>query len=411
VTSHTERCPYSAQTQVKATRVLIERVAAPTAGVPPVDTTWLDPEAELPVWQGQTTPMYVTDIVQETHDVYTFRFQGQPLCRFVYSPGQYCTLVLNIGGKKVVRSYTISSTPSRPYILEITVKRIPGGLVSNWLPDNLKVGDKVEISGPRGKFCLLPGKIPTRLLFVAGGSGITPLMAMSRWLCDVSANVDIRFFYSVRTPQDIIFRRELEHLTSRYKMFTPLVVTSTRGTGDGWMGLTGHVHRGMLETIAPDFHERHLYICGPEGFMEAVKGILKESNFDMANFHSESFGGVRTSVVDKPTPAIPLPGLNVTVVPPVLEPEVPTGSITVEFARSGKKTFTDAQMSLLDLAEHTDVDLEYGCRMGSCGDCKVRLLAGKVTMESEAGLSPEEKAAGYILTCVGRPVGNCILDA
>jgi ferredoxin-NADP reductase len=319
--------------------------------------------------------------------------------------------VLNINGKKVVRSYTISSPPSRPYILEITVKRVLGGLVSNWLPDTLKVGDKVEISGPKGKFCLLPGKIPAKMLFVAGGSGVTPMMSMSRWLCDVSANVDIRFFYSVWTPEDTIFRRELELLTSRYKMFTPLVVTTTRSAGDGWMGLTGRVDRRMLESLAPDLHERHIYMCGPEGFMDAVKEILQELNFDLANLHIESFGGVRTSVADKLAPAVVLPGVKATIVPPVLEPEVPTGSITVEFARSGKKAMTDGRMSLLDLAEHTDVDLEYGCRIGSCGDCKLRLLAGRVDMESEEGLQPDEKAAGYILTCVGRPVGDCTLDA
>jgi ferredoxin-NADP reductase/anaerobic selenocysteine-containing dehydrogenase len=411
VTSHTGRCPYSGQTQVKATQILLERVAVAIPGVPPVDTTLIDPEVELPAWQGQTTPLYVTDIIQETPNVYTFRFQGQPLCRFAYWPGQYCSLVLNIDGKKVVRSYTISSPPSRPYILEITVKRVPGGLVSNWLPDHLQVGDKVEIAGPKGKFCLQPGKIPPKMLFIAGGSGVTPMMSMSRWLCDVSANVDIRFFYSVWTPEDIIFRRELELLTSRYKMFTPLVVTTTRGTGDGWMGLTGRVERRMLESLASDLHERHVYMCGPEGFMDAVKAILGELNFDMADLHIESFGGLRTSVADKSAPAMVLPGLAATVIPPTIEPEVPTGTITVEFARSRKKTLTDGRMSLLDVAEHADVDLEYGCRMGSCGDCKVRLLAGNVVMETEEGLQPDDKAAGYVLTCVGRPVGSCTLEA
>ena len=110
-----------------------------------MDTTLLDPEVELPVWQGQATPLYVTDIIQATSNVYTFHFQGQPLCRFAYWPGQYGSLVLNIDGKKVVRSYTIASSPSRPYILEMTVKRVPGVLVSNWLPDNLQVGDKVDL--------------------------------------------------------------------------------------------------------------------------------------------------------------------------------------------------------------------------------------------------------------------------
>ena len=157
-----------------------------------VDTTRVDPKVDLPIWTGRDTPLYVTEIIQDTHNVYTFRLQGDPLCRFVYYPGQFCTLVLNIDGKKVVRSYSISSSPTRPFSLEITIKRVPGGLVSNWLPDNLRVGDRLEISGPKGRFCLTPGQIPSKLLLLAAGSGITPLMSMTRWLCDLSAGVDIK---------------------------------------------------------------------------------------------------------------------------------------------------------------------------------------------------------------------------
>jgi len=379
--------------------------------VEPVDTTLIDPKTDVPQWQFQTMPLYVTDIVRETRDVYTFRFQGKPLCRFVYWPGQFCTLVLNIDGKKIVRSYTIASTPLRPFILEITVKRVPGGLVSNWLPDNLKVGDRVEISGPKGKFCLLPGKILPRMLFIAGGSGITPVMSMARWLCDVSANVDIRFFNSVRTPIDVIFGKEIELLTSRYRMFTPHVRTSTRGACDDWKGLTGHISREMLETIAPDIHERHVYMCGPAGFMDSVTAILRETRFNLANLHTESFAGVRTSRAGKAAPATLVHPSSATVLLAEEEEERASGSITVEFARSAKKAMTDGALPLLDLAEHHDLDIGYGCRAGSCGDCKVRVLSGRVEMESEEGLHPDEKAAGYVLACVGRPVTDCVVDA
>ena len=255
-----------------------------------MDTTLLDPKLDLPVWNGEDTALYVTDIIEETHDVYTFRFQGRPLCRFVYWPGQFCTLVLNIDGEKVLRSYTISSTPTRPFLLEITIKRVPGGLVSNWLPDNLKVGDRVAIRGPKGKFSLVPGKIHSKLLFMAAGSGVTPIMSMSRWLCDVSANVDIKFFNSVRATEDIIFWKEIELLTSRYRIFDPLMCTTTREVDPDWAGLTGRVNPEMLKSAVPDLHERHVYMCGPNGFMDAVKAMFSEMNFNMANFHMESFG-------------------------------------------------------------------------------------------------------------------------
>lgn len=409
VTGHTARCRYSSQTSVKATPVTLEPLAPAPGTVEVVDTTLLDPEAALPRWEGQTTTLYVTDVIQETRDVYTFRFQGKPLCRFVYWPGQFCTLVLNIDGKKVVRSYTISSTPSRPFILEITVKRVPGGLVSNWLPDQLKVGDRVEIAGPKGKFSLVPGRIPRKMLFIAGGSGVTPMMAMSRWLCDVSADVDVRFFFSVRTPEDIIFRKEIELLTARYRAFTPLLLTLTRSAGSDWTGYTGQVQRHMLEALTPDLHEREVYLCGPEGFMDAVKRILAELGFDPARLHVESFGGVRTSAADK-TPPAAVAGTRSTRL--ALDGgAAPAGAITLEFARSGKRATTDGRAYLLDVAEAQDVDIGYACRAGSCGECKVRLLSGRVTMECEDGLSAADREAGYVLTCVGRAQGDVRLDA
>jgi ferredoxin-NADP reductase len=275
----------------------------------------------------------------------------------------------------------------------------------------LKIGDRVEIAGPKGKFCLIPGKIPPKMLFIAGGSGITPLMSMTRWLCDVSANVDIRFFNSVRTPDDIIFQKEIELLTSHYKMFTPLLLTFTRGISGNWMGLTGRVTRPMLEMLAPDIHDRHIYMCGPEGFMDAVIEILRDMNFDLANLHTESFGGIRTSVADKLPPAIPVSQSGAAALLPMEEQGMPAGTIKVEFARSGKKGMTDGAMPLLDLAEAHDVDIGYACRAGVCGECKVRLLQGRVQMACEDGLRPDEKAAGYILTCVGTPVADCVLDA
>ncbi len=404
VTDHEARCPYSAQVQLKAPLIKLERADArpstaedgdtATGGAPRIDMTVLDTGKKIPLWTGTDTPLHVTDIFQETHDVYTFRFQGDPLCRFSYKPGQFCSLVLDIDGKKVVRSYSISSTPTRPYVLELTVKRVPGGLVSNWLPDNLKVGDQIQVKGPKGKFCLEPGSIPPKILLVGAGSGVTPVMSMARWLCDISADVDIRFYCSVRTAKDIVFGKEIEMMTERYRQFTPCLVSTTRGANESWTGLTGRINRQMLEIIAPDIHERHLYMCGPDGFMETVKGVLREINFDLSRLHSESFGGTRTTKAEDKKPQV-----------------VGTGAMSVSFAQAGKKIATDGSMPLLELAEEHDVDIEYGCRSGSCGDCKIKLLEGEVDAETEEGLSEEEVAAGYVLTCVAAPKGDCVIDA
>ena len=428
ITNHVERCAYSGQTRLKGTQISLTRadvehehkpqdtsdaLQRATAMLPPtdhvVDPTLIDPRADLPVWGGQGTPVYVTDIIQETHDVYTFRFQGNPLCRFVYWPGEFCSFVLNINGKKVVRSYTISSTPSRPFILEVTVKRVPGGLVSNWLPDNLRIGDQVTLAGPKGKFYLAPGKIPPKILFLSAGSGVTPMMSMARWLCDVGANVDIKFLNSVKTPDDIIYRKEIELLTSRYKIFEPIVVTTTRESRTEWGGLKGRINERMLEMVVPDLHERHVYMCGPEGFMDCAKGILKTLDFDMANLHMESFGGVRTSKKNKAIPS-EIGHATTTVSVPGSQEDAAETQFEVTWASSGKTCRSDGDTPLLDLAEEQDIDIDYSCRSGSCGDCKARLVKGTVNMECDDGLEADEKERGYILTCVSSPTSDCILE-
>ncbi|MGC4088100.1 MAG: FAD-binding oxidoreductase [Polyangiaceae bacterium] len=399
VTSHVERCPYTSQTNFKATRVTLERVAAAVAANGSgrrLNTTVIDPKIDLPVWSGRDTPLYVTEIIQDTHNVYTFRLQGDPLCRFVYYPGQFCTLVLPIDGKKVVRSYSISSTPTRPYVLEITVKRVPGGLVSNWLPDNLKVGDRIEISGPKGKFCLTPGKIPPKILFLAAGSGITPLMSMARWLCDISADVDMKFFNSIQTAADIVFQHELEMFAARYRSFQPVLITTSRASGRGWTGLTGRVSRKMLELVAPDLHERQVYMCGPEGFMDAARALLIEMGFDMAHLHAESFGGARSSTDD----AVP-----------TTEELTDENAITVEFAKRGKRVRANKKLSLLEIAESHGIELDYGCRTGNCGDCKVKVLQGKFAAGHDEALSADERADGWALSCVATGRTDCVIDA
>ncbi|MBM85016.1 MAG: hypothetical protein CMM47_03215 [Rhodospirillaceae bacterium] len=418
VTTAVERCSYCSQTSVKSSLVLFERVPAarhkPDGLATPtivsglrgsgqgLDTTQIDTRTELPIWSGQDTPLYVNEIIQETHDVYTFRLQGDPLCRFNYLPGQFCSLVLNIDGKKVVRSYTISSTPTRPYILEITIKRVPDGLVSNWLPDNLKTGDRIEAAGPKGKFHLVPGAIPKKVLFLGAGSGITPVMSMSRWLCDVAADVDIQLFNSVRSPDDIIFAKEFDYMVERYRMFTSAQISGTRGSRGDWQGLAGHISRPALELVSPDLMEREVFMCGPQGFMGVTRDILDEMGFDLAKLHSESFGGVRTSVAEKLGPVGGDPGdVEVT----------QAGNFTIEFAGAGVKAKTDGGVSVLDIAESHDIDLDYGCRTGSCGDCKVKLISGDVDWNTQEGLTPDECQDGYILTCVTRPKGDCVIDA
>ncbi|BAY87542.1 hypothetical protein NIES267_70660 [Calothrix parasitica NIES-267] len=252
--------------------------------------------------QQEDTTARCIKIIDETEDVKTFCLVAQPpilfnSTSFDYKPGQFVILDLEIEGKQIKCPYYISSSPSRPYNLEITVKRVSSSvnhselsldLVSNWLHDSFKVGDKLKISSPMGNFNYFENS-HKKLLFISAGSGITPLMSMSRWLCDTTCDFSVIFIYSARTQQDIIFREELEFMAAKYPNFKLAINLTGKESDLNWSGYRGRLNETMLSEIAPDFKERVAYVCGSEGFLEKNQSLLKELNFPMNNYHQESF--------------------------------------------------------------------------------------------------------------------------
>jgi glycine betaine catabolism B len=362
-------------------------------------------------------------VTPETSDVKTFTFVADPPRQFHYKPGQFVTLDLEINGESVLRSYSISSTPSRPYSLDITVKRVaspvdapdlPPGLVSNWLHDAIAVGDQIKISAPMGKFTCAPN-IPAKLLMISAGSGITPMMSMMRWIADMALETDVVFFHCARSPRDIIFRQELEMMSARLPNFH-LVISTTQAVspnsaelGQAWSGLTGRLTEAMLRCIAPDFQDRNVYVCGPNGFMGATKSLLEALNFPMQNYAEESFGAPRKTHSKKPQPEKSQP--EKASANPVLPASSSSESIVL-FSKSDKQVAHDGSESILELAEQEDIKIRSNCRQGVCGACKKRKLEGEVKYESEPDvLDADDRAAGYILTCVASPVGRVAIEA
>jgi len=384
----------------------------------------VEARSSLPVWSEGEADLVVADIIEETPDVKTFRLVGRDPLLFSYKPGQFVTLAVEVDGKEVKRSYSVSSSPSRPHTLELTVKRVPGGLVSNWLCDNMRLGESLKVRGPSGKFSCFD--YPSRkMLFIGAGSGITPLMSMSRWIVDTTADVDVILMVSARTPNDIIFRKELENMAARNSNFR-LVVTVTAGTAgtEAWSGFMGRCSEQMIRMIAPDLHERHVFMCGPRPFSEAVKSYLKTMDFALENLHTESFGGRRvapgTPVAPRdvaksdsiPVARTPVGSSSVSVVLPPSEPAEPepVGGFAVTFSTSGRTVRTDGEASLLDLAEANGIEIDYACRAGSCGSCRVRVLNGEVE-EDDNDLDDDERAEGWRYACVSRPCADVEVEA
>lgn len=387
------------------------------------------PPGEITVRCGQ--------IIEETHDVKTFRFMAEPSILFDYKPGQFVMLNLEIGGKSVKRSYSISSSPSHPYTLDITVKRVPApadppdapsGLVSNWLHDNIEVGSTIQLSGPLGKFTCVDR--PTdKLLFISAGSGITPMMSMSQWLCDSAIAADIVFVHSARSPRDIIFQRRLALLDAQHPNFKLAINTTRSELGQPWFGYTGRVNAAMLQAMAPDFRDRTVYVCGPNPFMAVMKTLLADLDFPMENYFEESFGDRKlpkrkptsSAVVEDTQPQSTLAAPTSNGKPPELKLVKPlfkavtcqeTDQPALVFTKSGKEVFCDGEDCILDVAEQEGLDLPCSCRMGACGACKQKVIEGEVKYDDEpSALEDSERQDGVVLTCMAYPVGRVVLEA
>ena len=335
-------------------------------------------------------PVRCVQVIDETHDVKTFRFVADPPKLFRYFPGQFVTFEIPIDSKVVRRSYTISATPSRPHAISVTVKRVDQGQISNWLHDNLSVGSTLFLNGPNGTFTCIPDDTGP-FLFISGGSGITPVMAMSRWFCDTTPDADIQFLHFARSPDDLIFAQELQLMGRNVPSFRCQFVCSKVGEGSGWTGPTGRISPEHLTQLVPDFKSRNVYLCGPLPFMEATRGMLEQLGFDMTRFHQEVFGGVAR----RDTSAA----------------EAQAGTLAkVVFSASKIEIDCKGSDYILDLALDRGLDVAYSCRAGQCGTCKVTLLEGSVEQDCTSALTPDDEKDGHILACQARPTGRVVVD-
>lgn len=366
-----------------------------------MNTNFLNP-VNTQTWSNGRHVVRCTQLIQETWDVCTFCFVAEQPLLFYFKPGQFVTLELEIDGEQIMRSYTISSSPSVPYSFSISVKRIPGGKVSNWLHDHFGVGQTLAAHGPVGEFNAIdyPSE---KILMLSGGVGITPVMSMARWFFDTNANVDACFIHSARTPKDIIFARELDHMCSRISNFNVHLICERQETGHPWVGYRGFLNRQMLELIVPDFKEFEIFCCGPTPYMNAVKRFLREAGFDMAHYHEESFGAtpveIAEEVIEHADAAADADAL-----------QEQADLVSISFTGSDKSARVSRTDTVFAAAASVGLHIPKACGMGLCGTCKVALTSGQVEMQHNGGITEEDEEAGYILACCSKPVGDLVVD-
>jgi glycine betaine catabolism B len=354
----------------------------------------MHPYTAPPLWNTEHDDTLVCrQIRDETHDVKTFSFTAPEPRMFRFKPGQFLTFAFEIDGAVINRCYTVASSPTRPDMVSITVKRMPGGEVSPWLHARMRPGMAVSVNGPLGEFTYVDHEAP-KYLFLSGGSGITPLMSMARSHDDLATDADILFVHNARSPADIIFRRELELLALRRTGFRAVPVCEADSPGETWAGLRGRLSLPMLRLIAPDLLERTVFCCGPAPYMAAVRGMLADAGFDMVRYYEESFdfATLSASVQEATVSAAPAAGFR------------------VEFAQSGRIVDCAPDTFILDAAREAGLRLPSSCTKGMCGTCKSKLVAGTVGMKHAGGIRPREIQQGLVLICCSRPTSDLVID-
>ncbi len=332
--------------------------------------------------------LLLSQTAQQTHDTKTLRFQVLDERLLCVKPGQFLTFHWTIDGQRVTRSYTISSSPVHENYVEITPKRMENGCVSIFLNERAKPGLAVEASGPYGRF-YFDETLHKSIVLIAAGSGITPMISMLCYIDDLELATPVTLLYCVRTVADIIFENELARLSRSLPNFKYEVCLSR--PDPSWRGRSGRLTEEFVSEKVTDLDAHTFFLCGPKGFMDNARQILSTLGVTQDRILQESFGESKRSTKSWPLETRPVE--------------------TVVFIHSQKVCQVSAGSTLLDLAERNEVQIPYGCRQGLCGTCATRVLSGTVQMDVEAGLTAEQKNAGYVLPCVSRAEGTVVVAA
>ena len=328
----------------------------------------------------------VVEILPQTATAKTFCFERADGPLPPFRAGQYVNVMVNVEGVRTSRPYSISSAPMAER-LELTVRDKQAGFVAPYLFNELKVGDVLETTGPAGHFYhepLIDGK---DLVFLAGGSGITPFMSMIRDTVHRQRPLRIKLLYGSRTPEDVIFRNELENLAAIHSNITFSLVISEPPEGYG--GLKGFLDSKLIAQLVGDIKGKTFYVCGPRAMHDFCRAALKELEVLQRKIRCELYGPPEDVSKD--------PGWPVEL----------SRDMVFEVEVAGKKMIlAKAGEPLLNALERSGLVVPALCRSGECSSCRIRLLAGKVFMPSQAKVRESDRKDGYIHSCVSYPIDN-----
>jgi 3-ketosteroid 9alpha-monooxygenase subunit B len=329
-------------------------------------------------------------IVRETTDAVSLVLDVPDHCssRFKYEAGQFLTVRVTVDGQELRRCYSMSSAPVEEE-LQITVKRDPGGLVSNWLNDTAAEGAEIHAAPPEGRFLLREGSAvgDDAIMAFAGGSGITPIMSLVRTALAGSTR-PVRLFYANRSPDGVIFADALTRLADGHT--DRLSVTHHFDDASGVV--TRSAIESFVETHAGGPERADYYICGPGPFMDTVESTVVAAGAPRDRVHLERF----TVAVEEADASA------------ATEASEETEQVVIELDR--KKTTAEyrAGNTLLQTARIAGLRAPASCETGSCGTCMARIVDGSARMLNNDALDDDEVAEGWVLTCQSLPTSRTV---
>ncbi len=340
-----------------------------------------------------TYTLKIENIIKETSDTVTICFKQPALKKIKYQAGQYLTLIFRINGRRYIRPYSFSSAPGVDTTLNVTVKRVLGGIVSNHILDRLNVGDIIEVMEPMGNFVLQneTSDSRNRIILWGSGSGITPIMSIAKYALNQPNYNHITLIYGNRNFETTIFAEQIKYLQNKYPEKFTVWHFHTRAVLDNVSLniITGRIDPEkmfkVMEHESDTVHTVH-YICGPAGLKDSVKKYLIKSGIDTRNIFSEDF--------------------EVTRDPKAFE-DIYTQNVAINI--KGKTSIFEVPKgkSILEAGLDASLDITYSCQTGNCLLCKAKLLSGKIKVIGIEKV-PDEIRDGECLLCCGFPLTNNI---